>query len=272
MAWPSPSSNRRIESGGERRPWVIGGVVTGCIILLIVLLTSGGEHPCITVQELCEEEISEGIKSKRDTVCMGIYMKLHTVWDLENERSSDTCESWIDAIESTSDDDVPGIDEWQSSLTSVRKEMGVPGKPENANVLLIGPTTGEWFNDDRGGRRLVLEGTLRVDPAAGSLRNVSVKAILTIHFAGRNPRTKTVVLANRTEMLPESQIQIRTESAAIVGADERRLVKKIAVTLEAKGTDAEGRQVRTKLIEPNMETQEETRNFPIGGQRSSVIR
>ena len=273
LAWPINSSNRRLESTGDRRPWIIGICVALFLILIIVLLTSGGEHPCITIQDTCEEEISEGIKSKRDTVCMGIFMKLHTVWDLEDEKSTRTCERWQDMVANASDDEVPGIDQWQSSLKSVKKDPGVPASQEGSGLLIIGPTTGEWFNDDRGGRRLELQGTLRIDPASGYLRNVVTKATLTIHFAGgRNPRTKEVIMGQRDQMPAGSQIQISSRDAATVGADERTLVKKISVILEARGVDVQGRKIKTQLVEPNMETQEEKKRFPIGGQHSFDVR
>jgi len=273
LAWPSTSSNRRLESGADRRPWIIATIAGLFIILIIVLLTSGGDHPCIAIQDTCEEEISEGIKSKRDTVCMGIFMKLHTVWDLEDENSAKKCESWDQMVQAASDDEVPGIDQWKTSLEAVKEDLGVPATSEGAGALIIGPTTGEWFNDERGGRRLELQGTLRVDPAGGTLRKVRVKATLTIHFAGgRNPRKKEVVMGFRDQMPPGSQIQISSQDATTVGADERTMVKKISIILEARALDSKGRKMKRQLVEPNMETQEEKKRFPIGGQHSFDVR
>jgi len=242
------------------------------VILVVVLLTSGEDHPCIAVQELCEEEMSEGVKSKRDTICMGIFLKLHTVWDLEDSNSVKKCESWQDMVEEADDSDVPGIDRWKESLNEAKKDLGVTTATSNAEALIIGATTGEWFNDESGGRRLELQGTLRAATQFGDLKKVRCTATLTIHFTGdRNPRVKTVILGVREFMPPGSQIQIASQEAAIVGADERQMVRKIAVILEARGVDGSGRKVKTQLVEPNVDNQEEKKRFPIGGHHTFKV-
>jgi hypothetical protein len=272
VSWPLTSSNRRLESGGDRRPLVFGILGALFIVLVVVLLTSGDDHPCIAVQELCEEEMSEGVKSKRDTICMGIFLKLHTVWDLEDSNSAKKCESWQEMVESADDSDVPGMDKWKDSLNEAKKDLGVDTVTDNAEAIIIGATTGEWFNDDNGGRRLELQGTLRASAQFGDLKKVHCTATLTIHFSGdRNPRVKKVILGVREFMPPGSQIQIASQEAAIVGADERQLVKKIAIILEARALDGSDRKVKTQLVEPNVDSQEETRRFPIGGHHSFQV-
>lgn len=265
MAWPQSSNNRRLEGEVDRRP-LFGALGAAAVLIVGILLVVGGEeHPCEVVHEICEGEIDGGVKSARDVICKSIFWQLKSVWSLEDEKSKDQCEAWAELVEATSDTAVPGIGKWTGTLSEVQERLGAePAVSVATGSLELGAMSGEWFAANNEGRRLQLQGTLRNSSKTDALKAILCEATVTLRVRGRKqPRTLRSTLVVRDLLGPGGSISVSTEAAIIVGADEMRQIDSVRVDITAKALTEAGDEAGGRINAPGLPRPDYRQRFSV---------
>jgi hypothetical protein len=236
------------------------------VIFLILVAAGGDDDPCEVVHELCEKEISEGIKSPRDVVCKTVFWNLKSVWNQQDEASKERCVSWIDLVEQTDDAEVKGIEKWKEPLSELQQTMDATKRlTKGMPALRLGAMKGEWFDDGKGGRRLELSGTLLSDVDGGEMQSVRCESTAIIRFKGAaKARTSRSTLAMRDVFPAGSQVRISTQAAVVVGSDERDLVESVRIDVSASAIDKRGAKITTGLAAPSLPRPMYRQSFSVG--------